>query len=71
MDNKLTTPQTNNVQETEEQKEYIITKKFEDWCNAFLNRASHTYGNATQSAIEAYGLDPKTQYGTAAGVVLV
>lgn len=41
-----------------------ITKKFELWCNLFLDKKSETYGNATQSAIKAYKLKPK-QYFTA------
>jgi hypothetical protein len=55
---------------TEEQKQYIITQKFEDWVAAFIDKKSPTYGNATQSAIKAYNLDPVKQYGSAAQIGL-
>lgn len=41
-----------------------ITKKFELWCQLFLDKKSETYGNATQSAIKAYKLKPR-QYASA------
>lgn len=54
---------------TEEEKEIIITKKFEDWCTLFLDKNNKTtYGNKTQSAIMAYSLDPIKQYHSA-GVI--
>lgn len=43
------------------------TKKFELWCNLFLNKSSQTYGNATQSAIKAYRLKKKQYH--SAGVI--
>lgn len=43
-------------------EERRITKKFELWCNLFLDKNSDTYGNATQSAIKAYKLKKKQYY---------
>jgi hypothetical protein len=45
---------------------YRETLKFNKWLECFLDKNNKlTYGNATQSAILAYNLDPKTQYGSA------
>ena len=42
------------------------TKKFQDWCSYFFDSSNKiTYGNRTQAAIKAYGLDPVTQYNSA------
>lgn len=54
----------------DEKKQYIITKKFEDWVSAFITKGQPGYGNATRSAIIAYNLDEKTQYGSAAQIGL-
>lgn len=32
----------------------IAQKKYDKWCEAFLNKKSPTYGNATQSALAVY-----------------
>lgn len=58
----------------EEQKKYILTKKFEDWVMYFTTKGysievngqkRNTYGNRTTSAIKAYDLDPVKQYNSA------
>ena len=59
---------SNQLQEVKEDKEYIITKKFEDWVELFMDKTNKdTFGNATQSAMVAYGYEPH-QYTTAAQV---
>lgn len=46
---------------------YRDTPKFRLWLQLFSDKGNKkTFGNQTQSAIEAYGLDPVAQYDTAA-----
>lgn len=48
------------------QKPYRDSKKFNDWCEYFLNKKNKkTYGNATQSALKAYN----TKDYSSAGVI--
>lgn len=49
-------------------KNYRITKKFNRWVQLYNDPESKTFGNATQSAIEAYKLDPKKQYDSATAI---
>ena len=45
---------------------YRLTPKFESWRQLYLDKNNkETFGNATQSALKAYNLDPNIQYGTA------
>jgi hypothetical protein len=45
---------------------YRLTPKFESWRQLYLDKNNkETFGNATQSALKAYNLDPNTQYGAA------
>lgn len=62
--------QTSTILKSEEEdKQYRITKQFEDWCYYFTDKKNKdTYGNKTQSAIKAYNLDPDKQY-SSAGVI--
>ena len=43
-------------------KEYVETVKFTIWLKKFTDTKSKTFGNSTQSAIEAYNYDPVSQY---------
>lgn len=50
----------------EVKKNYKLTPKFNKWCELYFSKENkETYLNATQSAIQAYSLDPKEQYGVA------
>lgn len=49
-------------------KHYRITKKFNRWVELYNDPESETFGNATQSAIKAYKLDPKKQYDSATAI---
>jgi hypothetical protein len=64
MTDALTIPGDKSLDPEEQAR---ISKKFELWCNLFMNKKSDTYGNATQSAIKAYKLKAK-QY-SSAGVI--
>lgn len=43
-------------------KEYVETMRFTIWLRKFTNPKSPSFGNATQSAIEAYNYDSVDQY---------
>lgn len=52
-----------------ETKKYRDTPKFKAWRDYFLDKSNkQTFGNATQSAILAYNLNPKDQYWSAASI---
>lgn len=59
MDNKQIDGQQKSLALT---KEYVETVKFTLWLRKFTDSGSKTFGNATQSAIEAYNYDPTDQY---------
>lgn len=58
------TPEQIETEEIEQIKtNYRLTPKFNQWCiNFFDKNNKQTYLNKTQSAIDAYGLDPIKQY---------
>jgi hypothetical protein len=54
---------------SETKKNYRMTPKFVLWAKLFTDKTNKvTYGNQTQSAMQAYQLDPDTQY-YAAGTI--
>lgn len=42
-----------------------LTTKQRMWLRCYIDQGSDTFGNATQAAIDAYNLDPETQYDSA------
>lgn len=47
-------------------KKFLNSPKFQQWYRLFTDKSNKdTFGNSTQAAIQAYNLDPVTQYGTA------
>lgn len=61
-----TLPNTDQLPELDV-SQYRLTPKFEKWRQLYLDESSkETFGNATQSALRAYNLDPATQTGSAA-----
>lgn len=47
-------------------KHFTKSPKFQEWYRLFTNKSNkETFGNATQSTIQAYNLDPESQYGVA------
>lgn len=59
MDNKLINKDQKGLALT---KEYVETIRFTIWLRKFTDPKSKTFGNSTQSAIEAYNYDPINQY---------
>lgn len=67
----LATPPVPEIIETNEDEEkeieevkvkYKLTPKFNRWCELYTDpKNKRTYGNKTESAIQAYGLDPVKQ----------
>jgi hypothetical protein len=66
-DSQEETPeQIENNQVEEVKKQYKLTPKFNKWCDLFFDKTNkQTYLNRTQSAIQAYSLDPIAQYNAA------
>lgn len=61
-----TTTLTVELQRKAQHPSYKITEKYRRWEQCFFDKKDkETYGNATQSVIKAYNLDPVTQYDTA------
>lgn len=70
---KTENAQSGTIEESSEQieatqiettkKTFKGTPKFNEWCRLFLDKSNEeTFGNKTQSALQAYNLDPKSQY---------
>lgn len=49
-------------------KKKKLTLKQRAWIRAYSTMGTDTFGNATQSAIKAYNLDPEKQYEAAANI---
>lgn len=61
--------QLDRVEKQEEQKKRYLTPKYLEWERLYLTKSNkETFGNATQSAITAYNLDPIKQYGVASQI---
>lgn len=60
-------PEEKEIAEVKTQ--YRLTPKFNAWYNLYLDKSNkETYLNQTKAALEAYSLDPKTQYQVAAQI---
>ena len=62
-------PDSEETQIAEVKKTYRLTPKFNKWVECFFDKSNKvTYMNRTQSALIAYNLDPKTEYGIASSM---